>query len=192
MRGFTFIEMVVVVGIIGVLSIAVTDSVLSFLRVETSSSGQAISVTAAQGALDNIVGDLRQSNYGADGSYPLSSIAPNALTFFSAVGPNGVASRVTVQLHSTSLLESTTNPSGTPVVYGSASTTNNMAGGIQNISQNQPLFVYFDSSGNQITNFSLVNTVASVKVTILVNSDPNRLSSYTLSSFVTLRNLRSE
>ncbi len=191
MRGFTFIEMIVVVALVGVLSIMVGDSVLAFFRANYSSAGQSNSVTAAQGALDAIIKDLREADYGADGSYPVVSISPDAMTFFSDTGLNGTAERITLELSGTSLTRSITDPAGIPPVYPNISTTGTMANNVQNISEGQALFRYFDSSGNEITDFSQTKAVASVTVTVSVNSDP-RLTAFTLQSSATLRNVRNE
>jgi prepilin-type N-terminal cleavage/methylation domain-containing protein len=190
MRGFTFIEMLVVVALVGVLSIAIGDSTLSFFKANYSSSGQSNSVTAAQGALDAIVRDLRQADYGADGSYPIISITPNSMKFFSGTNSNGLSRRITIQLSGTSLMEIITDPSGTPPTYSGVAAGRNMADNVQNVPLGKPLFRYFDSSGNEITDFSQITSVASVAVTVSVNADPKRLREFTLQSSATLRNLR--
>lgn len=191
MRGFTFIEMIVVVGIVALLSIVMGDSVLMFFKAEESTSSQSNSITAAQGAFDAIVKNLREADYGADGSYPIVSMATSSLTFFSDSGNGGAAQRITFKVFRTSLLESIVNPSGTPPAYPVVSSSITIADNVQNFSQNKALFHYFDSAGNEITDFSQVTAVTSVLVTLPVTSDIKRFPTHQFQSSVTLRNLRS-
>jgi type II secretory pathway pseudopilin PulG len=184
--------MIVVVGIVAILSIAVGDSVLMFFKAEESAANQSSSIIMAQGAFDAMVRDVRAANYGADGSYPIASMSADSLTFFSPTGANGPVQRLTFQVSGTSLLESITRPSGNPPAYPAAPSASDIADSVQNLTRNVALFRYFDSAGNEITDFSRTAAVASVLVTLQVNSTINPLSTYTLQSSVTLRNLRSD
>lgn len=190
MRGFTFIEMVVVVAIVSILSLVVGDSVLMFFKAEQTTANQSNALIAAQGAFDGMIQTLREADYGADGSYPIVSMATSSLTFFSNSGTSGATQRLTFAASSFSILESISNPSGTPPAYPTFSSKIPIADGIQNFSQDIPLFRYFDSLGNEITDFSQVSAVASILVTLPVSSDVRRFPIHQFQSLVTLRNLR--
>lgn len=189
MRGFTLIEMLVVIFVVAIISIVIGDSVLSFFKAAEFATGRAGSVSAAQGALDTIVQSVRGSTYGADGSYPIASISPYSLTVFADSGPNSATERITFFVSGTSLFKSVIDPTGNPPWYSiAASTTADIADGIENAAIGPALFTYYDAAGNEITDFSHVSDVASVFVNLLSQSSTST-PVYTLQSYVTLRNL---
>ena len=117
MRGMSLIEMLVVLAIVPIITIAISDSVIFFYRANSSSLEEAYQIQSGQNGVQTLVHDLREATYADDGSYPLATMATSSITFYSDVDHDMAVERVHYELNKTSLTRTVTNSVGTPPTY---------------------------------------------------------------------------
>ncbi len=190
-RGFTFIEMIVVVAMFTILSLTVTSTIVQFYKTNAYAVAQSSEVQSASHAMKLVIRDIREATYADNGSFPVVSASSNNFVFFSDIDRDNSVERVEYVLVGTKLMKYITNAAGSPLSYsGTPSETHTISEFIRNIAQATPTFRYFDSTDTEISG-SDVTEIVSVGVGIIVNVDPNRSPGlFTLTSHATLRNLK--
>ena len=191
MRGMTFIEMLIVLAIASVITVAIADSVLYFYRANGSSLEESYQIQSGQNGMGALVHDLREATYGDDGSYPLASIASSSVTFYADVDRDLSVERVHYELNGTQLTRTVTNATGTPPTYTGPAATSTVSNYVRNFSDNVPVFTYYDKDGVQVTDPAHIADITSVTINIIVDVTQLHLpGEFTLRSGATLRNLR--
>lgn len=194
-RGMTLIEMLVVIAILAIVSVALGKIFQNFYKVNDFTLQQAQAIDSARKGVFSAMQDLREATYGDDGSYPVGEAATSSVTFYANVDGDATVERVRYYLTGSTLYKGVTEPIGSPPGYvGQTEATTTLARYVVNASTAPvtPVFRYFDSSGNELTAPINVSQIASVQTTILVDFDPNRSPTiFTLSESATLRNMRS-
>ena len=190
-RGMSFIEMLVVLAVVPIITITIANSVLLFYRANTSSLEEAYQIQSGQKGVENLVHDLREATYADDGSYPIASIASSSITFYADVDRDFQVERVHYELNKNLLTRTLTNATGTPPTYTANISTSTVSEYVRNFADNVSIFTYYDSSGVAVTDTSRVADVTSVTVNIIVDVTQLHLpGEFTLRSSATFRNLR--
>lgn len=191
-RGFTFVEMIVVVAITGVIMVAITSSVIFFYRTNDNLVEQVLAINNARKGVQLMVRDIREAAYGDDGSFPVIAIAPTAFSFYSDIDRDNYTERIRYYLTGDILYKGVTNPSGDPLTYDDADEEVSLVSQyVRNDEESVSIFTYYDSQGDEITDPGALSEVAFVKVNMIVNVNPTRLpEEFTLRSSATLRNLK--
>jgi prepilin-type N-terminal cleavage/methylation domain-containing protein len=193
LKGFTLVEMVVVIGILAVVGVALTGMIgyvyrtNAFIFEETSATDSARRGVAY--ALENI----REASYGADGSYPLATAATSTITFYADVDNDGVVEKIHYYLENGTLYRGVTNPAGAPPSYDGQTETSTVVASYVRNDSSTPIFHYYDDTGAELTAPADVSKVASVSAVVGVDVDPRRAPlTYTLIGTATIRSLHSD
>lgn len=190
-RGMTMIEVVVAIGIIALITVAITQSVIMFYRVNRVAFEEAYQIRSAERGLQVMVRDLREATYGDDGAYPLGSIASSSITFYADLDRSNPIERVEYKLIGKSLYRTVTTSTGNPPTYTGSKATSTVSEYVRNFEENAPLLRYFDAAGAEVTSATEIARVVSVSINLVVDITPvHAPGEFTLRSGATLRNLR--
>ncbi|MFA6279007.1 MAG: hypothetical protein WCS97_02645 [Candidatus Paceibacterota bacterium] len=189
-RGLTLIETVVVVALTAFVMLALTEIIFYFYRTNAYTIEQTQAISSARTSLAHTMSDIRQASYGADGSYPILAAATSTVTFYADIDGSGAVDKVRYYLAGTTLYRGNTASSGNPPSYvGQPEQTTLVVNNIRN-STSTPLFSYFDASGAALTAPVNIVSVASIRIMVYTDVNPNRAPAvYMLSGSATLRNV---
>lgn len=194
-KGMTLAEIVVVVGILGLIMVAISLFQVGIITNNKYSFDSLTSIQDARIILRTIIKELRSTSPSNNGSYAISIAATNTVSFYSDTDGDGLKEQIRYFIATSTLKKGTIIPTGSPLTYSS----NNeniitLAYNMRN-SSNSPLFEYYDANYTGTTSpLSQPVTITSIhliKVNLLIDSDPNKapvIRSYT--SQVNLRNLK--
>ncbi|HYD93052.1 MAG TPA: type II secretion system protein [Candidatus Paceibacterota bacterium] len=191
MRGFTMMEMVVVIAILGAVSGTLLFIIRDFYRSNAYVFEATTSVDSAQRGLQTALRDIREASYADDGNYPIATAATSSITLYSDTDKDGGIERIKLWIYNGTFYKVVTNAGGNPPSYsGQTSATTTIATYVRNASTT-PLFKYYDGTGTQLATTSPdISEIASVAVTLMVDLNPNRAPNVvTMIGSATLRNL---
>jgi type II secretory pathway pseudopilin PulG len=192
MRAFTLVEVLVLIGITGVLGITINSLVTNFYRSNAYLLQETSAIDSAHRGLRTSFENLREASYGDDGSYPIKTAATSTLTFFSDIDGDGSVERIHLYLQNGSFYRGVTDSTSTPPTYaGQKEATTTIATFVRN-STSTPLFRYYDSDGIELASTTIdVSQIAAISTSVLVDLNPARAPDIlTLTETATLRNLR--
>ncbi len=188
----TLIEAVVWIGIFTLTTIALTQGLLFFYRINRYTLQEATAIASAQHGMEQVVRALRTASYSNNGAYPIVSISPSQIVFFASVVKNDpLIQEVRFFVQGNSLLQGLTEPSGNPLTYASSSEViTTLSNYVQNVSLATTTFTYYDQSGAQINNLANFSDTRYVTVSLIVDvsttTSPTQLN---LVSSAAMRNL---
>ena len=191
-KGFTFIELLVVIAMVGVVSTALSGLIQSFYKDNAYLLEETEATDNARRGMDDTISEIREATYGDDGSYPIASAATSSMTIYADTDGDASVEKVTYSLKGTTFYRTITNSSGNPPTYtASGAATSTIATNVRNTGAT-PIFTYYDDSGAQLSSTSTdPSKISSVKVTLLVDLNPDRAPNvFTFSETATVRNLR--
>lgn len=195
LNGFTLVELVVVIGIMGLISTGVI-ALVSSVFVQSTKQGTSIADTDQARKLSNkFTQELRNGIYGENGAYPLNSAGNQEIIFFSDINSDGVVDRVRYYLSNGSLYKGVVVPTGTPYTYNTA---NEVATKVQaNVANgSNPLFYYYNdsydgTSGSPLSQPVNVAQVNFVKLSLTIyNKAASANTTYTITGGSSIRNLK--
>jgi prepilin-type N-terminal cleavage/methylation domain-containing protein len=193
MRGFTLIEMLVVIGITGTVGMALTTLIVNFYKTNGYLLQEASAIDSAHRGLEISFTNLRQASYGDDGSYPILSAATSSITFFSDIDGDGSVEKIRLYLLQGTFYRGVTDSTSSPPVYtGQKEATTTIATYVRNATPT-PLFRYFDINNTELSTTTAVDVskITSVSTSVMVDLNPLRAPDIlTLQETATLRNLR--
>jgi prepilin-type N-terminal cleavage/methylation domain-containing protein len=189
-RGFTLIETIVVIAIVGLVGGAVSYMIQYFYRTNDYVLQEETAVSSGRQGLTIAMQNLREASYGDDGSYPVAAAGTSTLIFYADVNNGGDVEEVSYYLSKGTLYRGVTVATGTPPSYvGQAQATSTIATYIVN-STSTPIFQYYDNNGNVLSTPINVSLISSIGTTLKIDVDPSRApTTYTLIGSATLRNL---
>jgi prepilin-type N-terminal cleavage/methylation domain-containing protein len=194
-KGFTLAEIVVVVGIFGIIVLAISSFQVNVLNNNKYAQDSLSSAFDARNILRVMVKELRGASPGIDGSFAITTAATNTIAFYSDVDGDGVKDKVRYYIATSTLRKGYIKPTGNPPVYSSANEVFiTLASNIKNATSS-PLFEYFDSNyagtSTPLTQPVTLTNVHLVKINLLIDADPNKSPNVrTYTSQVNLRNLK--
>lgn len=192
-RGMTFVEVLITVGIFGLVMVAIVDSIISFYRANTSSIEQEYQVDHARKGTELIIRDIREATYADTGAYPLVTVASSTIMFYSDTDSDGSIERIRYQLIGTTLYRNVTDSSGSPPAYSGGGATTTVSQFVRNNDEGAALFRYFDATNAEVTNPNAIATIVSVTASLIVDiTQKHTPGKFTLKQSATLRNLRAQ
>lgn len=194
-RGFSLAELVIVAGILGLISLAVSTfgRDIFFLN-SVLSSGMNAQLEAKQ-VMRAMVSEIREAAPSNLGSYPIASSTPSSIIFYSDTDNDGNKDRIRYFLDNGKLKKGRIIPSGSPSVYNEGNETISTLISDVVSSSTLPLFQYFPSSytgsSGPLSYPINISSIRLVKITVIIERDPNRSPiPMTVTSQVSIRNLK--
>lgn len=93
-KAFSLIETLVVIGIFGIVIIAVFTVVLILYRTQSYGWQQSVAVDEARRGVKTMVKEIREARFGDDGSFPIERAADKEFVFYSDIDKDGATERV--------------------------------------------------------------------------------------------------
>lgn len=189
----TLIETVVVIGIFTVMASAIFTGIQSLYKQNAYSSAQANEVDNARRGIQRFSRDVREMTYAEDGAFPIVTMEPYLLAFYSDIDKDNSVEYVEYELSTTTLYKRTYNPTGNPPTYDTSDPDETiiLSEYVQNIEQATSTFFYFDENGSALSATSPLSDLRYVEAQIIVNIDPARApGEFMLRMGVTPRNLK--
>ncbi len=123
-RGFTLVELLVVLAIAGIIMVALTRFSATGWQVSREVSLQQAAVEDARLQLKRIAHAMREARPAETGAYPLVVMQPQRMDFYSDVDADETVELIRYELVGTDLERGVTEPSGNPVTYNQATNEN--------------------------------------------------------------------
>lgn len=186
----TLVELLVTIALSSVVLTALGFLIQHFYRTNAFVLEQSHAVESARRSVENAMADLREASYGADGSYPISAAATSSVTFYADIDSDSSVEKARYYLSNTTLYRGTTEPSAAGSYAGQPEATTLVVNDIRN-GTSTDLFSYYNRDGEQLATPVNLAQVASVKIVVLADVNPNRAPNvYTLRGSATMRNLK--
>ncbi len=191
-RGYTLVEMLVVIGIFTMSMITATASIVYFYRSNTYTVEQATAITSGRRGIEYFVKDAREVTYAETGAYPIVAMATSSMTFYADVDGQSDVEQVRYFLDQGFLKKGVAKATGTPLSYASSTESIELVSDyVRNLEKGVDMFVYKNASGTPITIATSTQSLRTVDITLIVNVNPNRLpEEFTLRGTASLRNLK--
>jgi prepilin-type N-terminal cleavage/methylation domain-containing protein len=191
--GFTLIEAMIVIFIMAVVGVAISNFQRDVFSTNKFLSGRLTEQDEARRALKTVTAEIRPLSPSSIGSYPIAQASPTSFTFYSDIDADALKEQIRYFLDGTTLKKGVIKPSGSPLTYNPA---NEQITELIHYVVNgaTPVFSYYDKNYDGTTP-SLsqpidILAVRLVQVTIIVNQDPSRAGPITLTTQVSMRNLK--
>ncbi len=135
-------EVIVSIGIIGILSVAVTTFSRDIFVLNRNISSDMQIIQSVQSTLQKLTSELRSASLSNTGTFPILEASSTAVTFYSDSNYDGIKEQIRYYLVSDILYRSEIHPVGNPLTYTASSS---VSVALTNISSGVTLFDYFDS-----------------------------------------------
>ncbi len=193
--GFSFTEVIVVISIFTVLTVAIFGAAQSFYQQYGQASAQANEVDNARRGVTVLARDLREMTYAENGTFPVSEIEEHTIGFYSDIDKDNSVEYVRYELEvgGTDFYKRTYNPIGNPPVYDLDTPDEEvlLSRFVQNRDQALSTFLYYDSNHAVLTGGSQLTDVRFIEAQLIVNIDPIRSpGEFLLRTSVAPRNLK--
>lgn len=190
--GFTLIEIVVVLGIIGIIGTIVYQFVVSGNEIFIQSRDQALAQDTLRKVTDSIAKELRKAQNADNGAYLLEDGDKQFIIFYSDIDNDGQQERVRYFINGIDFQKGVIEPTGIPVQYPQEN--ENITTVVSNI-RNSAIFSYFDEnytgSEDPLPDPLDVSKVRLVHIKFDADIDPNQPpASITIETSVMIRNLK--
>jgi len=193
-RGFSLIEVVVVLAIFVIIMGAIVYSVRFFYKSNTYTLEQSYAITSARKGVESMVKSTREAAYSDEGAYPVTSMATSSFGFYSDIDSDIFIEKIRYFLDGTDLNRGVIDSSGDPLTYNDLNEEiSTVSNDVRNIGESVDLFTYYNESGDEITNTASTTDVRYIVVNMIIDVNLLRLpDSFTLRSSATLRNVKED
>lgn len=193
-RGFTLTEILVVVAIIGLLSVAVGRFMRDVFFLGTVTRGTLAVSQDARNLLRVMTRELRAAAPSANGAFPLVTVASSSISFFSDINGTGQRDLVRYYVSSTTLMKGVITPTGNPLTY--ATTTEKLFVVMSDVKNGTTsIFSYYDNTyagtSSPLSYPVAIQSVRLVKIDLTLDANQNRAPvTKTFTTQVSIRNLK--
>lgn len=194
-KGFTIIELMVVIAVASILMILVSNVLVSVLFGSNQQFLAMTNVDQAVSVSTKFTNDLRNATNGVDGSSPLYIADANQIIFYSNSGGAINSNRIRYYLSGTTLYRGVIVPTGSPLTYNLAS---EVVRSVQTDVVNgvNPIFTYFDGDYSGLESplaqpVNINNTkYIKMNLVILKKAQENSTDTFSVSAGGVIRNLK--
>lgn len=195
-KGFTLVEMLIVMGIMGLFVVLVTDFQSKIFIYNRIFQGGNFVGTDALNVVKSMAVEMRSMSPSSGGAYPIESASTSSIAFFNDIDDDGNKERIRYFLSGTTMQRGVIKPTGNPFVYNTTSETfSTLMSNVRNTSTSS-VFTYYNTyyDGSATTSLSLpipISNVRLVVVNVILDADPSRpfVPLYATTQ-VSLRNLK--
>lgn len=196
MRGFSLIEVIVTIFIFTLTLTAVTGFIIYLYRAYSYSFEQIQAINEARKGIETMVKEIREAEYGDDGSYPLKEAGDFQFIFYSDIDRDESVERVRYFLDGTDFKKGIIEPSSDPPQYVlTDETVSILSFYVRNTSES--IFTYYngdwptDSVNNPLPTLTRLTDTKLMHVYLKINIDPDRPpDNFELESDTQIRNLK--
>lgn len=189
--GFTLIETIAVIAITSLVFAAVSWAIISFYRANSYIIHQAYAVDSARKGLEIMTREIRGATYSDTGAYPIVSASDTEFIFYSDIDSDNSIERVRYFLDGSNFKRGVIKASGDPLSYDPANESISVLSEYVRNTPSQPVFTFYDSSGNEVANPNNVAGITLVGTRLVVNAAEGGASKeFTLRSTAQIRNLK--
>ena len=196
-KGFSLIEVIFVISIFTLALIAITAFVLNTYRIYKYNFEQASAINEARRGIELMIKEIREAQYGNDGSYPLKEAGDFQFIFYSDIDKDEEVERVRYFLSGTDFKKGVVEPSGDPAQYVLADEVIFVISSYVRNSGSFNVFTYYngdwpgDTVNNPLPTLTRLTDTKLMHVYLIVNIDPNRPpDNFELESDTQIRNLK--
>lgn len=157
---------------------------------------QIAAINEARKGIETMVREIREAQYGEDGSYPLEEAGNSQFIFYSDVDKDASVERVRYFLDGTDFKKGVVEPSGDPPQYILEDEVVKILS-IYVRNESTPIFAYYngdwplDIINNPLPTLTRLTDTKLMHVYLKINADPNRPpDNFELESDVQIRNLK--
>ena len=191
--GFTLIEMIIVMGILGIIGGIVYQFVVQGNRMFMQSRDQALAQDTLRKVMDSLAKELREAQNADNGSYLIEAAQAQSIVFYADIDNDDHRERIRYFLESTSLKKGVIEPTVNPVTYPTGSEAISVI--VTNVRNQDATFSYFDENytgTEEPLDYPInLNEVTLVHMNFIVDIDPNLPPSpLSIETSVMIRNLK--
>lgn len=196
LRGFTLVEAVVVIGILGMITVLLANFQTGIFRDYSTANAGLTSDGEMRSAMRHFIRDVRAAAPAQTGAYAIETAGTSTFTFYSDVDGDDLRDRVRYFLSGTTLMRGVTPPTGSPSVY--LDSNERQVSAVHALSLGATsLFNYYDGNytgtTSPLTQPVDIAHVRYVRMTLIVDADPVRPPApATLSGGVMIRSLKNQ
>lgn len=189
-NGFTFVEMMLVIGISTFLMLAITTVMVDFYEYNSYTIEQTSELQEARKGMRIMVRDIREMTFADNGQFPLVETGSTSVTFFSDIDRDDSVELVEYELATTTLYKYIYDAVGTTYSTTTPDQTLILSIYVQNELENTPIFRYYDLNGDEATSTTSIADIRYIGLDVIINVDPVRNpGEFTLHSSAALRNI---
>ena len=189
----TLVEVIVVSALFALLMAGVAESIYVIYNSNAYAIAQAAQIDYARRGMHTLVSDMREMTYSDNGAFPLVTMKPNEIGFYSDIDHDNSVEYVQYKYDaaSTTFEKMVYNATGTPATYPTTpDQTYTLSSYVQNELTSTSTFFYYDKNGDQLTSSSSIADVRYITAQIIVNVDPVRdPGEFLITGSAALRNL---
>lgn len=176
-EGFTLTEAVIVIGIVGLIGIALANLQVDIFRNQSIVSAGISADGEMRSAMRSFMREARAAAPAQTGAYALGTATTSSLTFYADVDADGLRDRVRYTLQGTTLVRGITPPTGSPYAY--VDSNERVVSVVHNLAQGGTALFSYYGEGYAGTTSPLaqpvdIPLVRYVRMTLIVDADPLR------------------
>lgn len=195
--GFTLLELMMATFVVSILMVGIAALFTYVFQTYSFTFEQSKTLDETRNKLSRIVPELREARTSEDGAYVLQQADDQEIMFYSDVDNDGRIERVRYYLVDTTLYRGVIEPADQPPAYDSSTeTTTIISEAVTNGSE--PLFTYYnrdwpaDTTNNPLAPSLRLLQTKLVQIHLRVNTNPNYIEDFEITTLVAIRNLLSE
>jgi len=194
-QGMTMMETTVVLGILAIVSVAVTWIVIHSIRVNDIVWEQLITQSESRKVIHEMVNELRKAEVSSIGSYAIVQASPDGIMFYANIDETSARERLHYWVDGTTFKRGILYASGNPLSYSGVENVTEIAHNIYNAATANPVFLYYDEnySGSETALDQPVEIadIRAIRIQLDLERDPDKSPvPLHVESMVSIRNIK--
>ncbi len=143
-KGFSIVEILVVIGILGIIGLALSSFQIDVWRQNTAQQSALEAEGELRNTLRQFMHDVRGASQSNTGSYAIELASTTALTIYSDIDGDINRERIRYRLENGAITRGVTKPTGSPVSYLDANESKKTL--VHSVATSTTHFDYFDGN----------------------------------------------